>query len=157
MFAGRPVVITGGPVAGLVRLVPDVTELSGRRPFVLANGVGTGPVPDPDEAEMHLLPEGNATSVVGSTHEQLRILADLPADALVALDAWDPDGGRWCWRARSSPAARSAAAGHRRAAARVGGARGQDDRRRTVGRRRSAPCNRAGGGVDVRRIDCCSA
>jgi len=91
MFDGRPVVITGGPLAGLVRLVPDVTEFSGRRPFVLANGVGTGPVPGPGEVEMHLLPEGNSTSVVGSTHEQLRILADLPADALVALDSWDPD------------------------------------------------------------------
>ena len=91
MFDGRPVVLTGGPLAGLVRLVPDVTEISGRRPFLLANGVGTGPVPDPGEVEMHLLPEGNATSVVGSMHEQLRILADLPADALVALDSWDPD------------------------------------------------------------------
>ena len=91
MFAGRPVVITGGPLAGLVRQVPDVTEISGRKPFLLANGVGTGPVPGPDEVEMHLLPEGNATTIVGSTHQQLKILADLPADALAALDSRDPD------------------------------------------------------------------
>jgi hypothetical protein len=91
MFAGRPVVISGGPLAGLARLVPDVTELSGHRPFLLANGVGTGPLPEPGDAEIHLLPEGNAASVVQSIHAQLRILADLPADAPAALDAWDPD------------------------------------------------------------------
>jgi hypothetical protein len=91
MFDGRPVVITGGPLAGLGRLVPDVTELSGRLPFLLANGVGTGPVPGPGDAEMHLLPEGSAASVVAATHAQIKILADLPADALAALEAWDPD------------------------------------------------------------------
>jgi hypothetical protein len=91
MFAGCPVVISGGPVAGLARLVPDVTDLSGHRPLLLANGVGTGTVPEPGAAEIHLLPEGNAASVVQSIHAQLRILADLPADALAALDAWDPD------------------------------------------------------------------
>jgi hypothetical protein len=90
-FDGRPVVITGGPLAGLMRLVPDVTEISGRKPFLLANGVGTGPVPGPGEVEMHLLPEGDATTVVGSTHQQLKILGGLPAEALAALDAWDPD------------------------------------------------------------------
>jgi hypothetical protein len=91
MFAGRPVVISGGPLAGLARLVPDVTDLSGQRPFLLANGVGTGSLPEPGDAESHLLPEGNAASMVQSIHAQIRMLADLPADALAALDAWDPD------------------------------------------------------------------
>lgn len=90
MFAGRPVVISGGPLAGLARLVPDVTELAGDRPFLLTNGVGTGPLPGPGDAEIHLLPEGSAASVVQSVHAQNRIMADLPADALAALDAWDP-------------------------------------------------------------------
>jgi len=91
MFASRPVVLTGGPVAGLVRSVPDVTELSGRKPFLLANGIGTGATPEPDEAHVHLLPDGAASSLVRSVHAQLEILAELPADALTALDAWDPD------------------------------------------------------------------
>jgi hypothetical protein len=91
MFAGRPVVITGGPVAGLVRSVPDVTELSGRAPFLLASGVGTGALPEPGVVEVHLLPEEKGLSMVRAVHAQLDILADLPADALAALDAWDPD------------------------------------------------------------------
>jgi hypothetical protein len=90
MFAGRPVAITGGPLAGLARLVPDVTDLSGQRPFLLAHGVGTGPLAGADDAESHLLPEGSAASIVESTHVQIRMLADLPRDALAALDAWDP-------------------------------------------------------------------
>jgi hypothetical protein len=91
MFAGRPVVITGGPLAGLVRSVPEVTTLTGRTPFLLASGVGTGPLPEPGAVEVHVLPEGKAASLVGAVHAQLGVLADLPADALAALDAWDPD------------------------------------------------------------------
>jgi hypothetical protein len=71
--------------------VPDVTDLSGHRPFLLAHGVGTGPLAGPGDAESHLLPEGDAASIVESTHVQIRMLADLPADAQAALDAWDPD------------------------------------------------------------------
>jgi hypothetical protein len=91
MFAGRPVVISGGPLAGLARLVPDVTDLSGQRPFLLANGVGTGALPEPGAATVHVLPDGAADSLVRSVHLQLDILANLPADALAALDAWDPE------------------------------------------------------------------
>jgi ATP-grasp domain len=91
MFAGRPVVITGGPVAGLARSVPEVTELSGRTPFLLANGVGTGAVLEPAAAEVHVLADGAPASMVRAVHAQLDVLADLPADALAALDAWDPE------------------------------------------------------------------
>jgi hypothetical protein len=91
MFAGRPVVIAGGPVAGLARSVPEVTELSGRRPFLLANGIGTGAVPEPDEAEVHVLVDPPAASIVEAVHAQLAVLADLPPEALAALDSWDPD------------------------------------------------------------------
>ena len=94
MFAGRPVVISGGPVAGLVRLVPDVTELSGRKPFLLANGVGTGPVLGRAEVEMLRAPRRKRHDHRwAALTSQLDILADLPADALAALDAWDPDRG----------------------------------------------------------------
>jgi hypothetical protein len=91
MFADRPVVLTGGPLAGLVRSVPEVTELSGRAPFLLANGVGTGSLPEPGAADVHVLREGKTTSVVQAVHAQVDVLAHLPADALAALDAWDPD------------------------------------------------------------------
>jgi hypothetical protein len=90
MFAGRPVVISGGPIAGLVRQVPDVTELTGRTPFLLAHGIGTGATPQPGEATVHVLPDGGAGSLVRSVHQQIEILANLPADALAALDEWDP-------------------------------------------------------------------
>ena len=40
---------------------------------------------------MHLQPERTPRPSWSSTHEQLKILADLPADALAALDSWDPD------------------------------------------------------------------
>jgi hypothetical protein len=91
MLAGRPVVLSGGPVVALARSVPEVTELTGQRPFLLAHGLGTGSLPAPDEAVVHLLPAENAASLVRAVHQQLQTLADLPADARAALDAWDPE------------------------------------------------------------------
>jgi hypothetical protein len=91
MLAGRPVVLSGGPVAALARSVPEVTELTGQRPFLLAHGLGTGSLPAPEEAVVHLLPAENAASLVRAVHQQLQMLADLPADAGAALDAWDPE------------------------------------------------------------------
>jgi hypothetical protein len=90
MLAGRPVVLAGGPLASMPSLVPLVTELSGRRPFCLANGVGTGPVPADGDAAVHLLPSGGS-DVMSSIRSMLATLADLPADAVAALDAWDPE------------------------------------------------------------------
>ena len=91
MLAGRPVVVAGTPLAGATRMLPLLTELSGRIPFVLATGVGTGPLPDPGSAVSHVLP-ARGDDVLTSVRSMLATLVDLPADALAALDAYDPAG-----------------------------------------------------------------
>lgn len=89
MLAGRPVVVAGTPLAGATRMLPLVTELSGRTPFVLASGVGTGPLPEPGAAVRHVLP-AHGDDVLTSVRSMLATLADLPPEAVAALDAYDP-------------------------------------------------------------------
>jgi hypothetical protein len=91
MLVGRPVVLTGGTLASFTRLVPLVTDLSGRRPFALAEGIGTGPLPADGDIVTHLLPDTGATDMMSAIRATIACLADPPADAVAALDAWDPD------------------------------------------------------------------
>ena len=89
MLAGRPVVLTGGPLVSATRTVGLLAELSGRRPFVLAFGVGTGTPPEAEAAVVHVLPAEGADLMAAVRATSAR-LADLPGDALAALDAYDP-------------------------------------------------------------------
>jgi hypothetical protein len=47
LFAGRKVVVTGGPLAALTGVCRRLPDLGAERPFLLATGMGTGEVPDP--------------------------------------------------------------------------------------------------------------
>jgi len=89
LLDGRPVVISGGPLAGLVRRLDQARELSGGDVFLLAFGRGTGPLPDLSTTPVHVI-EQTSPDLVAEVREQVRVLADLPADAVAALDAWDP-------------------------------------------------------------------
>ena len=55
LVAGRKVVITGGPLAGLTPLVRLARALGADRPFALGFGVGTGDLPDPDKVDTLVL------------------------------------------------------------------------------------------------------
>ena len=89
LVAGRKVVITGGPLAGLTEMVELVGALGAERPFALAFGVGTGELPDPDRAESLVLEVG-APDIVRELRAVDAALADLPAHALAALARYDP-------------------------------------------------------------------
>src|SRR3954452_5661591 len=87
---GRPVVLTGGSLAGMAGLADGLRELGVTRIFLLAFGVGTGPVPPATQAERHVL-ELRAGDVVAEIRAVERLLAELPGDAVAALDLWDPE------------------------------------------------------------------
>jgi hypothetical protein len=90
LVAGRRVVITGGPLAGLTPMVKLVRALGAERPFVLAFGVGTGELPDPGRADSLVL-DVNVPDIVSELRATDAALADLPARARAALDRYDPD------------------------------------------------------------------
>lgn len=89
VFAGRKVLICGGPLAAATTTVAALRDLGAQRPFVLAAGVGTGPVPGEDEAGRHVL-QVHAADIVDEIRATERALASIPPDAMAALDAWDP-------------------------------------------------------------------
>ena len=92
LFVGRRVIVTGGPVAGLVETARLVRSLGAQRPFILGSeGVGTGLLPGPDEAEWLGLDAPSAPSMMDAIRASNRLLGDLPREAREALDRYDPD------------------------------------------------------------------
>ncbi|MDQ1617043.1 MAG: hypothetical protein QOJ60_2982 [Actinomycetota bacterium] len=89
MFDDRPVIVCGGPLAGLVRVAPQLRDLTSHRPLLLASGIGTGPLPGEDDAVVHVMPSETG-DMMTSIRSMLARLADLPADALAAIEAYDP-------------------------------------------------------------------
>src|SRR6266542_1419056 len=91
LVAGRKVVLAGSPLAGLTRTCKRLRELGAERSFLLATGRGTGPVPEPDQAEQLVIDLPRTSSVIDEIRAALGLIADLPAHALEALDRYDPD------------------------------------------------------------------
>ena len=89
LFAGRKVVVTGGPLAAMTGTCRRLLELGAERPFLLATGVGTGEVPGPDEAEWVVV-QVRAPDIIAEIRAAMRLLELLPAEVLAALDRWDP-------------------------------------------------------------------
>ena len=89
LFAGRKVVVTGGPLAAMTGPCRRLRELGAERPFLLATGAGTGELPGPDEAEWVVV-RVRAPDVVAEIRAAMRLLRLLPAEVLAALDRWDP-------------------------------------------------------------------
>ena len=89
VFAGRKVVLTGGPLAAMTGPCRRLRELGAERPFLLATGTGTGELPGPDEAEWCVV-EVRAPDVIAEIRAAMRLLRLLPGDVLAALDRWDP-------------------------------------------------------------------
>jgi hypothetical protein len=90
LVAGRKVVVTGGPLAGLTSMVELVRALGAERPFVLAFGVGTGDLPDADAVDSLVL-DVDVPDIVSELRVTDAALADPPAHACAALDRYDPD------------------------------------------------------------------
>ena len=90
LFAGRKVVMTGGPLAAMTATCRRLLELGAERPFLLATGVGTGEVPGPDEAEWMVV-QLRAPDVIAEIRAAMRMLRLLPAEVVATLDRWDPE------------------------------------------------------------------
>ena len=89
LFAGRKLVLTGGPLAAMTGTCRRLRELGAERPFLLATGMGTGELPGPEEAEWCVV-EVRAPDVIAEIRAAMRLLRLLPAEVLAAMDRWDP-------------------------------------------------------------------
>ena len=89
MVEDRPVILAGGPLAGMAPRLNAVRILGARRPLCVAFGLGTGPLPSEEEAERFVVPQ-QEQPLLESIYEEMRLLADPVPDLRAALDAYDP-------------------------------------------------------------------
>ena len=92
MVEDRPVILAGGPLAGMVPRLNAVRILGARRPLCVAFGLGTGPLPSEEEAERFVVPQ-QEQPLLESIYEEMRLLAD-PVPDLRAADHRVPGGQR---------------------------------------------------------------
>ena len=90
LVRGRSIIVGGGNLAGSTRKVHALHELGAERCLVVATGVGTGPLPDPAEAESIVI-ELEAADMISEMRAVEAILDDPPPAAVSALDRFDPD------------------------------------------------------------------
>jgi hypothetical protein len=90
LYEGRKLILTGAPLATLRGTSRMVRALGAARPFLLAAGVGTGPMPTEEEGERYVL-RVSAPDIVSETRAIMSLLANLPPTALAALDRYDPN------------------------------------------------------------------
>jgi hypothetical protein len=84
------VIVTGGPVAGLASLAGAVRGLGAERVLVLGSeGLGSGPLPAPGEAEWLAL-DASGASLIDAVRAGHRALADLPQHAREVIERFDP-------------------------------------------------------------------
>jgi hypothetical protein len=83
------VIIGGFPLAGTTRRVHMLRELGADGCFVVASGVGTGPLPHPADAEWIVVPI-EAADMIGEMRATERLLEHPPLEVVAALDRFDP-------------------------------------------------------------------
>ncbi|MCY3840185.1 MAG: hypothetical protein OXH09_16305 [Gammaproteobacteria bacterium] len=89
VFSGRKFLIAGPIAVGLGCLARRLAALGAERPFLIAGSEGTGALPAPEEAELHVL--GLESKDILEEHRNLQhVIDDLPGELRQAIDAWDP-------------------------------------------------------------------
>lgn len=91
VFEGRKFVLAGGLAASLGRKARALAALGASRPFLLAFGEGTGELPGPDDAHLHMF-DIQPRDLVDQLLQEEATLRDLPRDVRAMIDRWDPDG-----------------------------------------------------------------
>ncbi|HSK28047.1 MAG TPA: ATP-grasp domain-containing protein [Jiangellales bacterium] len=88
----RRVVVWSGVLAAATQLVGQLHAYGARRPLVLAGSNGTGPLPDPGSCDVLVLDLPSVDTVSAEVRRDGRVVGSLPAEAVAALEAYDPDG-----------------------------------------------------------------
>ncbi len=90
VFTDRRVIVVGGPVAGLVPLARELTELGADRPLLIGSSQGMGSLPSEDDADWCSL--GLKAGSVNEAHAGYeRRLVHPPDSVRARVDAFDPD------------------------------------------------------------------
>jgi hypothetical protein len=94
---GRKVIMAFEMLAGMTRTVEALHRWGAQPPLLLAEGVGTGPVPPPEAATVVMLEDPRYTSMTEQVRGRLHPEARLSAEAREAIQRYDPDGSALWW------------------------------------------------------------
>lgn len=90
-FSGRRLVVAVGPLASATRLVATLRDLGVAEVAVIADGVGTGALPNACDFPWVDVRIGTQPDSMATVHAYQARLAALPDDALAFLQRWDPE------------------------------------------------------------------
>ena len=90
IWAGRPVILGPGVLAGWAKDVPRFRAL-GCPVLVVSTARGAGHVPTPEECVVVEVTPPSTTMVTEELRTYDRLVRHLPADAVAAIDAFDPE------------------------------------------------------------------
>lgn len=96
LYAGRPVLLGPGVLAAYTESVRQLRAL-GCRTLVVSTARGAGPVPDEGECVVVEVASPPADSMTDELRLVDRMLRELPAEAVAAIEEFDPDR-RGLWR-----------------------------------------------------------
>jgi hypothetical protein len=98
-FRARPVIVAFKILAGMTTDVEQLKAWGAERPLLIARGTGTGPLPDPEDAEIHLLDLGSAASMSDEVRTTSRLAESPPPEVVRRVEKYDPDGRAVWWLA----------------------------------------------------------
>jgi len=96
LVRGRRVVLVGGVLAGATRRVRQLRDWGAEAVLVIADGVGTGELPGPDEASAAIVHGPKLATLSEEVASWISFAANPPAEARTAVEDFDPDGAALC-------------------------------------------------------------
>lgn len=91
IFGGRPWIVALDVLAGTTPIVRALRELGAERALCIATSRGTGEPPDADFAPDPIVIEVDAPDFMTAIRRSGDVLANLPAEAVAHVDAFDPE------------------------------------------------------------------
>jgi hypothetical protein len=96
LVRGRKVILVGGVLAGAPRRVRQLRGWGAEAVLVVADGVGTGELPGPDEASMVVIQGPERANQSEEVAGWISFAADPPAEARAVVETFDTDGAGLC-------------------------------------------------------------
>lgn len=90
IIGGRKLIICGQSLAGVTRWIKSMRALGSDRCLVVANGVGTGPLPSDEDAEA-IVVEIHAEEMIEEMRQTENMLRNPPQVVIDRINAFDPE------------------------------------------------------------------
>jgi len=102
-LTGRKVICGFEVLAVMTGQVAQLHRWGAQRPLLIADGVGTGPLPLETDADILMLPESDADSLTARVRTRIDLTGRLTPEVVARVEEYDPDGEAWWWASPVGP------------------------------------------------------